>query len=473
MSSAANVQTLVSSLAKVEYHQFSASFQDLIRRDILDSLGASVAGSSRRLTRTLAGAFADKATRQRATLLGNWSTAEVRDAALINGTCAHAWELDDTFEGGGAPLHAGGVIVTSALAMAESIGGVDGKSFMAAVGAGLELECRIARATSGGLGGWHLTSVYGYFGAAMACARILNLSAEQTLHALGISFAQASGNLAATADAADTKALQAGLAATGGVLSAILASKGITGPLNSFDGPLGLFALYHKGVYSPEELYSGVLDTWVAECIGFKPWPSCRYTQGYLTALMDLRARHQLTPENVQELRLSAVTAKFIEPREVKDSPRNAVDAQFSVPYTLACMLQTGTVNVADLQEARLRDPALIDIAKRVISEGEAPAENYGKAFPPVVVTAVLRDGRRVSETAEYSLGHPVKRPLDFSALADKFRACVQSAAVPPNPQAVERVISTIAELEKLSNITEVIRLMSREPAVGVAARRS
>ena len=464
MSATANIQTLVSSLAGVEYRQFSAAFQDLIRRDILDSMGASIAGSSRRLSRTLTSAFGGKASPQRATLLGNWSKAEVRDAALINGTCAHAWELDDTFEGGGAPLHAGGVIVTATLAMAESVGGVSGKAFMEAVGAGLELECRIARATSGGLGGWHLTSVYGYFGAAMAASRILKLSPEKTLHALGISFAQASGNLAATADAADTKALQAGLASTGGVLSAILASNGVTGPLNSFDGPRGLFALYHKGVYAPDELYKGVLETWVAECIGFKPWPSCRYTQGYLTALMDLRARHQLTPENVKELRLPPVFAKFIEPREVKDSPRNVVDAQFSVPYTLACMLQTGNMGVTDLQEARLRDPVLIEIARRVVVEGEAPMTDYGKGFPPAMVTAVLRDGREVSQTAEYSLGHPVKRPLDFPALADKFRSCVQSAAVPPTPAAVELAVKTIARLEDVADITQVIHGLAREP---------
>ena len=464
MNSDEKLLTLISKLCNVKYQDFPLGFQDFVKRDILDSLGAAIAGSSRRLTRTLLDAFGDKASSQTATLLGSWRSAEVRDAALINGTCAHAWELDDTYEGGGAPLHAGGVIVTSALTMADAVGGVSGKEFLAAVGAALELECRIARATSGGLGGWHLTSVYGYFGSAMACARILKLTPEQTVHALGISFAQASGNLAATADAADTKALQAGLAATGGTLSAILASKGVTGPLNSFDGPRGLFALYHKGAYDPDQLYNGVLETWVAEGIGFKPWPSCRYTQGYLTALMDLRARHHLTPETVKELRLSSVFPKFIEPREVKVSPRNAVDAQFSIPFTLACMLQNGTMKVADLQDDRLRDPALIEIARRVLPEGEAPTGDYGKDFPPATVTAILHDGRQVSETAVHSLGHPSKRPLDFAAVGNKFRACVPSAAVPPSNESVEKFISSVALLDTLPNVTELLRMMKREP---------
>jgi 2-methylcitrate dehydratase PrpD len=457
------LHSLVSSLLAVDYQQFPPPYQDFLKRDILDSLGAAVAGSSRRLARTLAGAFGDKHAGQRATLLGSWGSAEVRDAALINGTCAHAWELDDTYEGGGAPLHAGGIIVSSALTMADARGGVSGKQFLEAVGAALEFECRLARATVGGLGGWHLTSVYGYFGSAMACCRILGLTPEQTLHALGISFAQASGNLAATADAADTKALQAGLAATGGTLSAILAGKGVTGPLNSFDGPRGLFALYHKGVHDPAQMYTGVLQDWVALGIGFKPWPSCRYTQGYLTALMDLRQRHQLDADMVREIRLPKVFGKFIEPREVKVSPRNAVDAQFSVPYTLACMLQKGTMTIADLQDNRLRDPELIAIAQRILPDGEAPASEYGKDFPPAVVTAHLHDGRVLTETAVYSLGHPGKRPLDYAAVSEKFRACVQSAALPPGKEAVEQVVAAVARLETIPNVRELIQVMSRE----------
>ena len=453
--------TLVTALREVDYRQFPASFQDFLKRDILDSLGAAVAGSSRRLSRTLAEAFADRGTGQRATLLGSWGSAEVRDAALINGTCAHAWELDDTYEGGGAPLHAGGIIVSSALTMADAVGNITGKQFAEAVGAALEFECRIARATVGGLGGWHLTSVYGYFGSAFACCRIMGLSTEQTLHAIGISYAQASGNLAATADAADTKALQAGLAATGGTLSAILASKGITGPANSFDGPRGLFALYHKGVHDPKQMYEGVLDTWVAEGIGFKPWPSCRYTQGYLTALMDLRKKHSLTPDNVKEIRLPKVFAKFTEPREVKVAPRNVVDAQFSVPFTLACMLQKGWMGVADLQENRLKDPELVAIANRVLPEGEAPASEYGKDFPPAVVTAILNDGRSVSETAVYSLGHPSQRPLDYSMVAEKFRSCVAAAVAPPTSRGMDEVVEGVAKLETLPRVRSLIDSLS------------
>ena len=461
MSTPADLQNLINALATVEYSQFPKSLQDFLKRDILDSLGASISGSSRALSRRLTAALGGQSAARSATLLGSWGRVPVRDAALINGTCAHAWELDDQYEGGGAPLHAGGVIVTSALAMAEACGhSLSGRAFMEAVGAGLELECRLARATSGGLGGWHLTSVYGYFGAAMACSRILRLSPDQVLHALGIAFAQAAGNLAATADAADTKALQAGLASSGGALSALLAAGGITGPRNSFDGPTGIFALYHKGIYDPSRLYEGVLETWVSESIGFKPWPSCRYTQGYLTALMDLKVAHGVTAENVAELRLDSVFAKFIEPRDVKVSPRNVVDAQFSLPYTLACMLQTGTLSIADLQEERLRDSVLIEIADRVVADKLAPDSEYGKDFPPVKITAVLRDGRVLSQVAEYSLGHVTERPLDFAGVERKFRSCVKSALAPPQDQAVDQFVDTIAHLELLEEFSVVPRLL-------------
>lgn len=91
--------------------------------------------------------------------------------------------------------------------------------------------------------GWHATSTAGIFGAAAACAKLMRLSEEQTLSALGIAGTQAFGTWAFLEDRAGNKILHPARAASSGYESACLSEAGMTGAahiLDATDG--GLYA---------------------------------------------------------------------------------------------------------------------------------------------------------------------------------------------------------------------------------------
>ena len=164
------------------------------------------------------------------------------NAALVNGTASHAFELDAT----GGCDHSGAVVVPAAVAALELAGRpVSGKEFITAVVRGDDIARRALEACGAyephNGAGFHSTGTCGPFGAAAAAAKILGLNALQTRLARGIASAYSGGLWACVHDGAQNKRLHAGHAAQGGLMSALLARQGFTGPAQTFEEVWGGF----------------------------------------------------------------------------------------------------------------------------------------------------------------------------------------------------------------------------------------
>ena len=152
-------------------------------------------------------------------------------AALANGAAAHAIEMDDTHSGGS--IHLGATMYSAALALAETMPETSSDAFLTAVVAGFEAAARIAMAVQPKEHyalGFHMTATCGVFGAAITSAKLLGLTMEQTLAAVGIAGSMAAGSMEFLADGAWTKRIHPGLAAQNGIHAALLAAEGFTGP---------------------------------------------------------------------------------------------------------------------------------------------------------------------------------------------------------------------------------------------------
>jgi len=134
-------------------------------------------------------------------------------------------------------------VLAAVLAVADSLGGVSGRDLLLSVALGLDVSCRIALVSTLDRG-WHRTAAMGVFGATAAAGKLMDLSADQMLHAFGIAYSHAAGNRQCILDGALTKRMQAGQAASAGVFSAVLAQTGFTGAHNIFNGRFGFFELY-------------------------------------------------------------------------------------------------------------------------------------------------------------------------------------------------------------------------------------
>lgn len=200
-------------------------------------LGCAIAGADHAATKIVTAstsAFFGPAT---SSLLGRTVRADAQHAALINGIAGHVHDYDDTHLD--TIIHPTGPVASALLAVAEWKGGISGKQFLLALIVGIEIECKVGMTVwpEHYDVGWHITSTTGSIGAAVAVSKLLNLSVEQTIYALGIASTQVTG--LREQFGSHTKSFHPGRAAQNGLLAAILASNGYTASPSSLEAKRG------------------------------------------------------------------------------------------------------------------------------------------------------------------------------------------------------------------------------------------
>ena len=428
------------------------------KRDILDTVSTTLAGSRTTGVKDLIELLQDMGGHPESTIFVHGVRLPATEAALVNGLMAHALDFDDTHDT--ARLHAGVTVIPAAFAIAERIGGVSGKDFITAVTLGVDITSRMGLATKPWIG-WMLTILYGYFGAATAAGKLLKLDPEGILNAWGIAYAQASGNGEGIASGALTKRLQAGFAAKGGILSALMAQKGITGAKESMEGGQGIFRLYQRGEYDPAPLTEGLGQKFEVANLSFKPYPCCRWTHDSIDVSLKLVREHSLSPEKIErvEIKLSkeAYDLNFIGPLEFKRKPRTVVDAQFSVPYAAATALATKKVDLNDFTEEAIKNPQVLRIADSMDLICGPPA---GQGPSPAQVTVKTRQGETYSSRVEIRKGNP-QNPMSDEELLEKFQNCAKWSVKPLKKEFITRVGEMITDLEKIKDVGEIPRLLT------------
>lgn len=443
-------------VAGLKFEDLPATAIEATRRNLLDTVGVAIAGASAPGCREVVRAVLDNYAGTQSAVWGTGRGASAAEAALANGTMAHALDFDDTHDI--AVLHAGVSVVPAALAMADRIGGVSGEELAVAVTAGLDVACRLGVATrvSPVVRGWAYTATHGLFGAAAAAARLLKLEAEQVGHALGIAYAQAAGNCQCLVDGALTKRMQPGFSARNGVLSAILASSGITGTTNTFDGIHGLARIYLGGEFDRDVLVRDLGASFEHENLSYKPYPACRHTHAAIDAALHLASEHDIDPDAVEAISVGVNEegyANVCVPAETKSRPRVVVDAQFSIPFCIATALAKRRVFIPDLAPDALDDPAVLRLAALVRAHVDPQLQKeYGRGVSPAAVSITLKNGSTVTAIRTEALGG-LAAPMDFDRLAVKFRQCARYASGPVTEAGADELIEAFRRFEFLPDV--------------------
>jgi len=372
-------------------------------------------------------------------------------AAMMNASMAHALDFDDTLDHGGS-IHPGASVLAASLAVADLVGGMPGRDLLLAVALGLDLSCRVALASTVDRG-WHRTAAMGVFGAAAAAGKLLGLSVDQMVNALGIAFSQAAGNRQCIVDGALTKRLQAGQAASTGVLAALLAREGFTGARHIFLGQFGFFRLYQPDGYDAAKLTEGLGRKFRGDELSFKPYACGRPQHAILDAAVSVRDQLKLGDViDLSEVAEVSVTCPATTIDEQfhgalhKRRPTQIVEAQFALPYLIAAALVHGRVGITEV--ADIHNVRVLDVAGRMAG---VPGERQQSG-----VTVSLRDGRKASATVGQPLGAPDNR-LSADQLATKFADCARNAVREVSDDIVRAAIQMIRRLEDVSNVGELL----------------
>jgi 2-methylcitrate dehydratase PrpD len=354
--------TIAQALADLATRPHPAEPAQRMRTYALDTLAVTLAGTVAPSSAAMARTVLSAAGKPEATVLGAGRLTSAWDAALANGAFAHALELDDDHRI--AVLHPGAVVVPAAFAAAEAAN-ASGPTFLRALLLGYEVTCRLGEVFRGSqfYHGVHPTALCGVFGAAAAAGVAIGLDRDALVRALGIAGTQACGLTEWRADGSWIKRLHPGRAASNGVLAARLAKEGFTGPATIFEGANGFVNAFSYGEkIDLEAMTRGLGEEWHALGTAIKPYPCCRFEHGAIDLAIEAH-RSGIAPRDIRQVSVRIYRTDVL---SYHHEPRNAVDAQFNVPYGLAVALLRGKVSLADFTEQAIREERVLELSRRV-----------------------------------------------------------------------------------------------------------
>ncbi|GIX48559.1 MAG: hypothetical protein KatS3mg131_2770 [Candidatus Tectimicrobiota bacterium] len=440
-------ETLTTFAASVRFAELPPAVVTAAKRAFIDTLGVILAGAQEPCTRLVSDYCQRLGARPEATVLGHgWRTAAPL-AALVNGTAGHALDYDDvneTMHG-----HPSIPILPAVLALGEQRR-LTGQEAITAFVLGVEVECRLGAVMGHGhyRHGWHATATLGTLGAALAAARLLELSPLQMRHALGIATSMAAGSRQNFGTM--TKPLHAGLAARHGLEAALLAASGFTADPDILESPMGFCRLFSPAGEAPEQALASLGQPWalVDPGVSVKKYPCCFATHSALDATLDLVRQHDLSAEAVQAVTVYAppgTASILIHPR-----PRTGLEGKFSMPYCIAAALLDRRLTLATFTDAMVQRPAVQALLQGVQLVEDPEVRGFGAQ-----VTLTLKDGRTLTQRLDAPRGDP-RTPLSQEELEAKFLDC--ATQVLPQARAQE-ALTLLWRLEesKLADLAQLL----------------
>jgi 2-methylcitrate dehydratase PrpD len=439
----------------LRYEDLTVTSLEWIRAAFVDTVGVALAGIVEEGPRILMQVPGIAAAPGPSLIFATDRRTSALDAALINGTAAHALDYDDVAEALGG--HPSAMLIPPMLALAEQVGG-SGRDLALAYAVGFETECRIARGVHYHHydKGWHPTATLGIFGTVAAAARLLRLAPEQTAMALGLAASFASGLKANFGTM--TKPLHVGHSVRNGLFAALMVHEGFTANPASLEARQGfLDVLNGPGTYDVDR----ILADWYAslEIEGgepsLKPYPCCGSTHASIDRMVHLARSHDIRPEQVAAIEIMPHARRL--PHTDNPDPRTPLAAKFSIQYVVARALADRAVRLEHFEGDAHFDPAIRALMARTKTR---PHPDMADDSPfqwgtEVVVTTVGGQclASRLDDVGQRGSGGAMSR----DALWEKFANCARRSL--PQEKAAP-LFERLSRIEELGTIADLMRLL-------------
>jgi 2-methylcitrate dehydratase PrpD len=445
--------------ASVNFDHLPEDIVESTKLRVMDVIGLALAGAETDFGRFVRDAALATSTPGPCSILGFDDHVGVTTAAFANGAFSQALEFDDTHNE--SIVHMSSPAVAAALALSEYTQ-VSGRDMLTAIAIGNEVSCRVGSVSSGELHkrGFHPTGLFATFGAAYLASRLLGLDAEAQARAAGIAGSFASGLLECWVDGTQTKFLHPGWSAQSGVAAALLARAGVTGPAQVFEGRWGLFASHVQDPNAHRDfarINDRLGEHWESRNSSFKPFPAAHVIHPYISAILRLREKHAIKPDDVERIECP-VTAFIVtivcEPTEEKFAPASDSHGRVSLQYSLAEALFRGSLGKSAYSADSLKNPEILALARRVRYHVDPNYPGPGRFKGAVKI--VLRDGRAFEEIEEYNRGS-AENPVTYEELRAKFE---DNSSTFLSAAQRDRVADAIQKLDQLSDASELLAAM-------------
>ncbi len=404
------------------YESLPEAVRKEAQRTLLNWMGCAIGGSRHETLDAAISALAPFSGPPQASVLGRTERLDVLHASLMNGISSHVFDFDDTHLK--TVIHPAGPVVSAILALAE-YRPVSGREFINALVLGIEVECRIGNAVYPAHydRGWHITGTAGVFGAAAAAGKLLGLTEQQMVWALGIAATQPVGLREMFGSM--TKSFHPGRAAQNGLTAALLAARNFTSTETGIEGKSGW-----ANVLSTSHKYSEITDnqgkTFEILLNTYKPFACGIVIHPTIDACLQLRRAHALTADQIEriDLRVHPLVLELTG----KKTPDTGLESKFSVYFAAALALVRGSAGTHDFSDENARSPVIVSLRDRVTATVDASVKE-----DQVRAAVTLKDGRRLEMFIEHVVGS-LERPMSDAALEAKFLGL--TSGVLPDAQA-------------------------------------
>jgi aconitate decarboxylase len=428
---------------------------DRIKLSFLDGLGVCLRGTTLPWTRMVRELVQHEGGNAVASLWGAGVRTSLTNAALVNGTAGHAFEMDDIHKE--SIVHPNSLAVPVALALAEADPSLSGRDIATALALGYEVGLRIGNAatTSLFLNGFHPQGTTGAFVAAATAGRLLRLDAALMQHALGIAGSMGAGLMAAQ-EGAMVKRLHAGRAAQSGLMAALLAQRGFTGISDVVEASYGGFLSSLSRTPNVGRLLDGLGEDWEAGKVGFKMYPNVTSIHAALDGLRAILVEEGVAAPQIADIQVGCGHMTFVH-TAWDYRPVGTTAAQMNMSYGLSVMAQRRNVAAADYSDDAIADPQILAFMPRITIAVDPEIERRGPAFRHAArVDVRTSDGTSFRREVWHRRGSP-ENPVSRQEVEEKFAANVDRLLV---PSAATRLQSLAAALDVLADAKEIVDIM-------------
>jgi len=444
--------------AAVEYKHLSQEAVYQAKRYLLDSIGCALGAYMQHDVIIALGVLKEIAGRGPATVIGAGERIDVVSASLANALMIRCMDYNDIYWKQD-PAHPSDIF-PAAIACCERAKS-NGKELIVGLVLGHEFEMRLCEAAFPGIRerGWHHATLTA-FASPIVAGRALRLPWEQIQHAIGISAshhctlgAAVSGKLTMIKNTVDPMATQCG------VLAALLAEKGLTGPEHVLDGKEGLVQCLGPE-WKLDILTDGLGESWRITQCGMKFFPTEALTHAPISAVLDLVKENDLHPDRVEKIQIrSLARAADILSDPSKYDPHTKETADHSLPYVIAAALVERQVTPAQFEMNKIMDPTIRAQLKKVEVVADPEIEKVFPALQRVIVNITTSDGRHLTKQLDYPKGDP-RNPLTDAEVEEKFSALAEGVL---SDQAQKKLVEAIWNLEKIGAISKLMALMKAD----------
>ena len=445
-------KSLAKFAAELEFNKIPENILNYLKLLFLDGVGCCIHGNTLEWTKTLEEVVTNKEDNNQCSIIGTNKKTTLLNAVLINSTAGHGFESDDIHRE--SILHPNSIIVPVSINVAEKIGNINGKKFLTSVVAGYEVATRIGSAagTELLLRGFHPQGTHGTIAAAITAGKLMDLSTDQMVHAIGIAGSLGAGLMAAQ-EGAMVKRLHSGRAAQAGVLAAQLSAKNFTGIQNIVEADYGGFLSSFSGKNDFNRSIRNLYKEWECMNTGIKPYASVTSIHTALDCLKNIMEKNNISVKNIKNIK-----AKISHPTYVHCAwnykNHNITSAQMNIYYGLALIALEGELFVNQFSKDKISNPEILNFMKKITAEVDPKIESLGHEFRHMAsIELTTNDNKKFNHTEKYRKGSP-ENPLTKDQIISKFKSL---ASYSYDETQVSKIKEKIENIELSNNIENLI----------------